>query len=97
MILSSEWSQQEAWMSAYIRELNAAVERDQAQHAEKERAATQAARERLTPLEERLGRLLSTIPMEPPARRIIPHFSASRVAWSMAGKLPSRRIGYGTA
>jgi hypothetical protein len=38
-------------MSAYIAQLNAAVERDRAQHAEKERAANQAVRERLTPLE----------------------------------------------
>ena len=37
-------------MSAYIAQLNAAVERDRAQRAEKERADTQAARERLTPL-----------------------------------------------
>jgi hypothetical protein len=51
-------------VSAYIQQLNAAVERDRAQHAEKERAATQAVRERLTPLEERLARLLATIPIE---------------------------------
>ncbi len=49
-------------MSAYINALNAAVAIDQAQRAEKERAATQAVRERLTPLEERLSRLLATIP-----------------------------------
>ncbi len=51
-------------MSAYIALLNAAVERDRAQHVEKQRAATQATRERLTPLEERLSRLLATIPIE---------------------------------
>ena len=51
-------------MSAYIALLNAAVERDRAQHAEKERASIEAARERLTPLEERLSRLLATIPVE---------------------------------
>lgn len=51
-------------MSAYINQLNAAVAREQAQHKEKERADTQAARERLTPLEERLSRLLATIPIE---------------------------------
>jgi hypothetical protein len=51
-------------VSAYIKQLNAAVERDRAQRAEKERAATQAARERLTPLEDRLARLLETIPIE---------------------------------
>jgi hypothetical protein len=38
--------------------------REQVQRAERERAATQAVRERLTPLEERLARLLVTIPME---------------------------------
>jgi hypothetical protein len=51
-------------MSAYIAALNAAVERDQAEREEKERVATQAVRERLTPLEERLSRLLATIPSE---------------------------------
>jgi hypothetical protein len=55
-------------MSAYIAELNAAVERNRAQRArqraENERAAAQAARERLTPLEDRLARLLATIPIE---------------------------------
>jgi len=34
-------------MSAYIAQLNAAVAREQAQHAEKERAAAEAVRERL--------------------------------------------------
>ena len=51
-------------MNAYVKQLNAAVAVEQAQRAEKERAATQAARERLTPLEERLSRLLATIPSE---------------------------------
>jgi hypothetical protein len=51
-------------MSAYVAALNAAVERDRAQHEEKERVATQAARERLTPLEERLARLLATVPLD---------------------------------
>lgn len=55
-------------MSAYIAGLKAAVERDRARHEEQERAvATQAAlasRERLTPLEDRLKRLLATIPPE---------------------------------
>jgi hypothetical protein len=51
-------------MSAYIAALNAAAERDRAQHAELERVAAQAVRERLTPLEERLARLLATIPIE---------------------------------
>jgi hypothetical protein len=51
-------------LSAYIRQLNEMVERDRAQRAERERDATQAVRERLTPLEERLSRLLATIPVE---------------------------------
>lgn len=51
-------------MSAYINQLNAAVERDRAQRAERERANLQAARERLTPLEERLSRLLAAIPIK---------------------------------
>jgi hypothetical protein len=55
-------------MSAYIQQLNAAVAKEQAQReldrAEKQRIATQAAREKLTPLEERLSRLLATIPIE---------------------------------
>jgi hypothetical protein len=51
-------------MSADIALLNAVVERDQAQRAETDRAAIKAARERLTPLEERLSRLLATIPVE---------------------------------
>jgi hypothetical protein len=38
-------------MSAYIAQLNAAVAREQAERQEKERIATQAVRERLTPLE----------------------------------------------
>jgi hypothetical protein len=45
-------------MSAYIAGLRAALELEQAKHAEKERAANQAVRERLTPLEERLFRLM---------------------------------------
>jgi hypothetical protein len=49
---------------AYIQQLNAGIERDRAQRAEKERAVQQAARERLTPLQERLSRLLATIPIE---------------------------------
>ena len=51
-------------MNAYIAGLNAAVAIEQAHDAEKERADAQAARERLTPLEERLARLLATIPPE---------------------------------
>jgi hypothetical protein len=55
-------------MSAYIqqlrREANAASAIALARRAEKERAEAQAVRERLTPLEERLARLLATIPIE---------------------------------
>jgi hypothetical protein len=51
-------------MSAYIAALNAAIAIEQSQRAERDRVATQAARERLTPLEERLARLLATIPSE---------------------------------
>lgn len=55
-------------MSAYVKELQAALERE---HAEQQkirdaeaRANVQAARERLTPVEERLARVLATIPVE---------------------------------
>jgi hypothetical protein len=55
-------------MSAYIASLNAAVERDHAKsqqlRGERQRAEIEAARERLTPLEDRLARLLATIPVE---------------------------------
>ena len=51
-------------MTAYVNALNAALASEQAQRAETERIATQAVRERLTPLEERLSRLLATIPSE---------------------------------
>ena len=51
-------------MRAYIEELRAAVAIDQAQRAEKNRVGTKATRQRLTPLDDRLSRLLSTIPGE---------------------------------
>jgi hypothetical protein len=51
-------------VSYYIQQLNAEVERRRAQRAEKEGAAKQDARERLMPLEDRLARLLATIPIE---------------------------------
>jgi hypothetical protein len=52
-------------MSAYIKQLNAALDvATQARSEEQERAAVQAARERLTPLEDRLARLLVSIPRE---------------------------------
>jgi hypothetical protein len=44
---------------AYLAELNAFVERDRAQQ---ERAAAEAAREKLVSLDVRLGRLLASIP-----------------------------------
>lgn len=52
-------------MSAYIAGLRAAVERDQEQREDQKRiAAAQAAKDRLTPLADRLRRLLATIPAE---------------------------------
>ncbi len=55
-------------MSAYIqqlqREANAARAIALIQRAEKERAEAQAVRERLTPLETRVARLLATIPLD---------------------------------
>jgi hypothetical protein len=52
-------------VSYYISRLVEASEREAAELAShNEQAATQAARERLTPLEERLSRLLATIPTE---------------------------------
>src|SRR5271170_5039835 len=54
--------------SAYIQGLNAELAIKQAQRDEKERGeqerANLQARERLTPLEERLARVLATIPLE---------------------------------
>lgn len=51
-------------MSAYIAHLNAAVAIYDAERAVEELANVNAARERLTPLEERLVRLLATVPIE---------------------------------
>ena len=51
-------------MSAYVNQLNAAVAKDDALRAEQKRQITNAARDRLTPLEHRLARLLETIPVE---------------------------------
>jgi hypothetical protein len=55
-------------MTAYINQLNAAVEAQRVQRnirlEEKARVEATAARERLTPLEDRLERLLATIPIE---------------------------------
>ena len=51
-------------MSAYIASLNRAVGADRAEREAKKHAETQAVRDRLTPLEDRLKRLLATIPTE---------------------------------
>jgi hypothetical protein len=52
-------------MSAYIKRLEAEVAAErQARDAEKARIAAEDARERLAPLEQRLARLLSTIPLD---------------------------------
>jgi predicted DNA binding CopG/RHH family protein len=61
-----EQRQEQRQMSAYIQELTAAVERKNAEQQklrdEEARANAQAARERLVPLEQRVARLLATIP-----------------------------------
>ncbi len=49
-------------MSAYIKQLNASVEADAARRAEQGALACQEVRERLSPLEDRLRRLMGTIP-----------------------------------
>jgi hypothetical protein len=52
-------------VSAYIRSLQKSLEAElEARQAEKERVAAEAARSRLAPLEERLARCLSSIPIE---------------------------------
>ena len=51
-------------MSVYIAELNALITSQQAQSADDHRAEADAARERLKPLEDRLARVLATIPVE---------------------------------
>ena len=78
-------------MSAYIADLNAAVERDRAKRAETERAATQAARERFTPLEDSLSRFLATIPMEIQREGSVSFDLASLVARPLARQLSPRR------
>jgi hypothetical protein len=61
-------SQQEAILSAYLKQLYETVEADHATHeaaqAEKQRATADEAREKLAPLEKRLARLLATIPTD---------------------------------
>lgn len=52
-------------MSAYVRSLQKAHEAElEARRADKERVAAEAARERLAPLDERLARYLSTVPLD---------------------------------
>lgn len=51
-------------MSAYLRGLNAQIAADSALQAEKREAACATARDRLTPLEDRLLQLLRGIPHE---------------------------------
>jgi hypothetical protein len=51
-------------VSAYISSLNAAVAREQARRDEQARIAKQATVESLTPLEDRLARVLERIPIE---------------------------------
>jgi hypothetical protein len=51
-------------MSAYINQLNAQFEAEQAKRDIANAAEQQAVRDRLTPLENRLQKLLSTIPVE---------------------------------
>ena len=51
-------------MNSYIRHLNAMLEEEAALAAKRNLETTMAARARLTPLEDRLARLLKSIPME---------------------------------
>ena len=51
-------------MSAYISRLNASVKAEAGVRAEQRERDKEAARERLSPLEDRLRRLLATIPAE---------------------------------
>ena len=50
--------------SAYIRSLNDLVDKEAALAAQRKAQSATAARERLTPLEDRLARLLEKIPIE---------------------------------
>lgn len=51
-------------MSAYVNRLNSEVAKELARNADEQAAVAQAARDRLTPLEDRLARLLASIPEE---------------------------------
>ena len=52
------------WMAQVIADTEAEHAKEQARRNEKARAEAMGPRERLTPLDERLTRLLTTIPME---------------------------------
>jgi hypothetical protein len=52
------------WMSKLIADTEANRAKEQAQREERARTEADAARVRLTPLDERLARLLATIPIE---------------------------------
>ncbi len=51
-------------MVAYLKALNAELDEERRQRLEQQEAVSKAARERFTPLEHRLARLLATIPEE---------------------------------
>src|SRR4051794_33223454 len=79
----SNMSPQELWsVTAYTVLLRAAAEQAQAQAAERGRASTLAARERLTPLEDRVARLLESIPVELQAKGL----SLSALQASLRGR-----------
>ena len=60
-------------MSAYIERLQHAVTADQAEGHQKKLAEAQAVRQRLTPLEDRLNRVLAGIPDEVQAEGLSLH------------------------
>lgn len=51
-------------MSAYIARLQQAVKRDQEDARARQNSEAETARDRMTPLQDRLARLLQTIPLE---------------------------------
>ena len=92
-------------MSAYIQSLNAAVERSKAAQAAAMAAErslrSRAARERLTPLEDRLAKLLATIPDDVKREglslsTIVPHLRGRYRAEADAGQLGTafRKLGW---
>jgi hypothetical protein len=76
-------------MSAYIRDLQRMVAEKEAARkaarAEEARAAADAARERLSPLDERLARLLATIPVDT-LRTGVPLISLQRALKGRQGR-----------